>query len=59
MSLPVRAHSRTLQAEVCGLARRTRSIAILVYVPTDVVVVVKRLDQTSVSFGRRLARGFE
>jgi hypothetical protein len=30
-----------------------------VYIPTDVVVVVERLDQTSVPFCRRLARGFE
>jgi hypothetical protein len=30
-----------------------------VYVPTDVVVVVKRLDQACVSVGRRLARGFQ
>jgi hypothetical protein len=30
-----------------------------VYVPTDVAVVVKRLDHASVSFGRGLARGFQ
>jgi len=28
-------------------------------VPTDVVVVVKRLNQASVSIGGRLARGFQ
>lgn len=57
MSLPARADRRTLEAKVCGPAGCVRPIAALVYVSADVAVVVKRLDQASVSIGRGLAGG--
>ena len=55
VSLASCADRRALQTEVCGPARRTRPIAALVYVSADVAVVVKRLDQASVSIRGWLA----
>ena len=59
MPLSSRADRRTLQTKVCRPARCTRPTAALVYVPANVAVVVKRLDQASISISRWLAGGLE
>lgn len=49
------AHVRTLQTEICGPTRCACPITALVYLATEIAIVVKRLDEACVSVGRLLA----